>query len=292
MASFKITSNLKRRCIQVAAFGFSNFYAGNFLDGTIYKGDWKKICNPGMNCYSCPAATTSCPIGAIQAIGGSINFNVGFYAIGFVLACGVVFGRGICGRFCPFGFIQELIYKIPFPKRKLPKAMTYLKYILLVFFVLLMPVMITNALGAGDPFYCEFICPVGTLEAGIPLISTHPELQAIIGWLFSWKMIVLIITIIGCLSIARFFCKTMCPLGAIYALLNKISFYHMQYIPKNCVGCMMCSKVCPMDVDPHVIPNASECIRCGKCVDACNTSALHLCFVDKKETTSAIVQAK
>lgn len=280
-SSFKLTSNLKRRLIQICAFGFSNFYAGNFLDGTIYKGEWKKFCNPGMNCYSCPAATTSCPIGAIQAVGGSINFNIAFCAIGSVLAFGVVFGRGICGRFCPFGFLQELIYKIPFPKKKLPRFLTYTKYILLVLFVLILPVVVTNSLGSGDPFYCKYICPVGTLEAGIPLVSTHPELQAILGWLFSWKMLLLIGTILGCLSIERFFCKTMCPLGAIYALLNKVSFYRMQFIPVKCTGCFKCSKVCPMDVDPHKVPNATECIRCGKCVDACGTNALRLCFRDK-----------
>ncbi len=284
MARAKLKSNLKRRIYQVVAFGFSNFYAGNFSNGTIYKGEWKKFCNPGMNCYSCPAATTSCPIGAIQAVGGSINYSFGFYAIGFVLACGVIFGRGICGRFCPFGFLQELIYKVPFKKLRLPRIFTYLKYILLVLFVLIFPATITNAIGAGDPFYCEFICPVGTLEAGIPLISTHPELQAIVGWLFSWKMALLIVTILGCLAIERFFCKTMCPLGAIYALLNKISFYHMQYVPKNCVGCMQCSAVCPMDVDPHIVPNATECVRCGKCVDACGSNALRLCFIDRDVT--------
>ena len=62
--------------------------------------------------------------------------------IGFVLALGVVFGRAICVFFCPFGLIQELIYKIPFPKKKLWKWLTYVKYVLLAVFVVIMPVLL------------------------------------------------------------------------------------------------------------------------------------------------------
>ena len=48
----KVTFEIKRKMIQVAAFAYSNLYLGNFLDGRLYKGKWKSFCNPGMNCYS------------------------------------------------------------------------------------------------------------------------------------------------------------------------------------------------------------------------------------------------
>ena len=88
----KINQEMKRKIVQVAAFGYSNTYIGNFVSGQIYKGRWKQFCNPGMNCYSCPAARLACPIGAMQAVSGSMNFKLSFYVIGFVLALGVVFG--------------------------------------------------------------------------------------------------------------------------------------------------------------------------------------------------------
>lgn len=138
----KINQEMKRKIVQVAAFGYSNTYIGNFVSGQIYKGSWKQFCNPGMNCYSCPAARLACPIGAMQAVSGSMNFKLRLYVIGFVLALGVVFGRAICGFFCPFGLIQELIYKIPFPKKKLWKWLTYVKYVLLAVFVVIMPVLL------------------------------------------------------------------------------------------------------------------------------------------------------
>ena len=105
----RISQEVKRKIIQIAAFGYSNTYLRNFAGGQLYKGRWKQFCNPGMNCYSCPAARLSCPIGAMQAVGGAMNFNISFYVTGFVLAVGVVFGRAVCGYICPFGLIQELL---------------------------------------------------------------------------------------------------------------------------------------------------------------------------------------
>lgn len=128
----------------------------------------------------------------------------------------------------------------------------------------------------GVPAFCEYICPVGTLEGGISLLSTHPELRRVIGTLFSVKMVILVITLVGCLSICRFFCKVMCPLGAIYGLLNKVSLFHMDVNMGKCIHCGKCTHVCPMDVDPVKTPDSAECIRCGKCVSACPKKALKL----------------
>lgn len=277
---------IRRKIIQIAAFGYSNTYLHNFVGGQLYKGKWKQFCNPGMNCYSCPAARLSCPIGAMQAVSGSMNFNMSFYVTGFVLAVGVLFGRAVCGYVCPFGLIQELLYKIPSPKKRLWKGFTYVKYVLLVFLVLLFPAAVTNELGMGAPAYCEYICPVGTLEGGLPLLAAHPELRKTIGALFSVKAFILALTLIGCIVICRFFCKVMCPLGAIYGILNKISFYHMEVDKEKCISCGKCHIVCPMDVNPAEITDSAECIRCGKCTACCPKEALALKFRTGREELS------
>ena len=276
-----ITQDVKRKIIQIAAFGFSNSYVGNFAGGKLYKGSWKRFCNPGINCYSCPAARFSCPIGAMQAVGGSNKFGVSFYVIGFVLALGVIFGRAICGFICPFGFIQELLHKIPSPKKRIYKPLTYIKYALLVVFVILMPAVVTNNFGLGAPAFCEFICPAGTLEGGIPMLLTHPELRAQLGGLFALKAIILIVTIVGCIICCRFFCKVMCPLGAIYGLLNKVSLYRVHVDRFSCVSCGRCASVCPMDIDPVAKPDSPECIRCGKCAASCPMQVISVGFKAK-----------
>ena len=272
----KLTHSFKRKLIQIIAFGFSNSHLVNFKDGSIYQGKWKQFCNPGLNCYSCPAAGFACPIGALQSVNGSMKFNFSFYLVGFLLAVGVLLGRFVCGWLCPFGLLQEILHKIPTPKLKLWKGFLYLKYVILVVFVLLLPIAATDYMGMGKPAFCQYICPAGTLEGGIPLLSIHPELRQTIGSLFFLKLGILIVTIGGCILVYRFFCRTLCPLGLIYGLMNKISFYHLEVDSHQCINCGKCSKICKMEVDPVKTPDAVECIRCGECVEACPKNAISM----------------
>lgn len=261
---------MKRRLIQLAATILTNPHAANFLNGKLYRGDLKNFCAPGLNCWSCPAATFSCPVGALQAVGGA-GGKFGFYAAGFVILIGLLLGRAVCGFLCPFGFIQELLNKIPSPKFRLPRRGTYVKYFLLIMFVLILPV----ASQLGEPAFCEYICPAGTLEAGLPLIATHEEFRPVLGNLFALKVSILVAVIVGSIVVHRFFCRVMCPLGAIYGLLNKYSFYRLNYLPDKCIGCGHCKKICPLDLDPTKDFDSAECIRCGRCKKVCPTKALH-----------------
>lgn len=274
----RLTNKVKRKLIQIAAFGFSNSHVANFAGGKLYTGKWKQFCNPGLNCYSCPAASFACPIGALQAVSGSMNFNFSFYVVGFLLAVGALLGRFVCGWLCPFGLIQELLHKIPSRKLRLPKALTYLKYAVLLIFVMILPVTATNYMGMGKPAFCQFICPSGTLLGGLPMLGTHPELRKTIGSLFSVKLVILLVTLVGCVFVFRFFCKTLCPLGAIYGLLNKVSVYHLEVDKEACVHCGKCARACQMDVDPVRHPRSAECIRCGACAAACPKQAIRLGF--------------
>ncbi len=272
----KLTHSFKRKLVQIIAFGFSNSHLVNFKDGSIYQGKWKQFCNPGLNCYSCPAAGFACPIGALQSVNGSMKFNFSFYVVGFLLAVGVLLGRFVCGWLCPFGLLQEILHKIPTPKLKLWKGFLYLKYVILVVFVLLLPIVATDYMGMGKPAFCQYICPAGTLEGGIPLLSIHPELRQTIGSLFFLKLGILVVTIGGCILVYRFFCRTLCPLGLIYGLMNKISFYHLEVDSHQCINCGKCSKICKMEVDPVKTPDSVECIRCGECVGVCPKNAISM----------------
>ena len=274
----RIKNPVKRKIIQIAAFGFSNLHLLNFNGGKIYRGSWKQFCNPGLNCYSCPAASLACPVGALQAVSGSMNFKFSFYAVGLLLAFGVALGRAVCGWLCPFGLMQELVHRIPSPKLKLKKGFVYIKYVILVVFVFVLPVAATNYMGMGKPAFCQYICPAGTLEGGIPLLAAHEELRQTIGPLFFLKLAILLATIAGCVLIYRFFCRVACPLGAIYGLMNKISVCRLRVDGQKCVSCGKCRKVCKMEVDPVKNPDSAECIRCGACAAACPADAIHIGF--------------
>ena len=265
-----------RGWIQAGATLLTNLHLPNFLKGGLYQGAGKAVCVPGLNCYSCPAASGACPIGAFQAVVGSSKFRFSYYITGFLILLGVLLGRVICGFLCPFGWFQELLHKIPTKKlsTKKLKPLTYLKYVVLLVMVVLLPVLVTNQLGMGDPFFCKYLCPQGVLEGAIPLSMANAGIRAALGSLFTWKFIVLLTVIVLSIVFYRPFCKWLCPLGAFYALLNKVSLFQMQVDQSKCVSCGKCAKVCKMDVDVTKSPNHTECIRCGMCIRACPTDAV------------------
>ena len=268
----------RRKLLQIAAFGFTNSDIGNFAKGVINKGKWKQFCVPGMNCYSCPAARFACPIGALQTVNGAMDFSFSFYIVGFLLAAGALFGRLMCAFVCPFGLIQELLHKIPSPKLRLPKPFTYVKYLLLAALVFYVPICVTNYMGMGQPAFCQYLCPVGTLEGGIPLLLANESLRALIGPLFWWKLGVLAFTLIGCVLVCRFFCKLACPLGAFFGLMNRVSAYHLEIDEEKCLHCGRCARECQMDVDPCRNAGSAECIRCGHCRAVCPAQAIRFRF--------------
>lgn len=174
-------------------------------------------------------------------------------------------------------------------KHRIPKWCTYIKYVLLLLFVLLLPWIqkTQNFFGIGDPMFCKYICPAGLLLGGVPIIVGNENLRQVVGPIFSIKLIILLFVLIGCILVYRFFCKTMCPLGAIYGLLNKVSFYRLQIDLHTCNHCGKCRKVCRMDVDPVKSPNSAECIRCGECSAVCPQKAIKLGFCHNKKEKSS-----
>ena len=265
-----------RGWVQAGAALLTNLHLPNFFRGRLYQGAGKAVCVPGLNCYSCPAASGACPIGAFQAVVGSSKFRFSYYITGTLILLGVLLGRFICGFLCPFGWFQELLHKLPTKKlstRKL-RPLTYLKYAVLLVMVILFPALAVNEVGMGDPFFCKYLCPQGVLEGAIPLSLTNAGIRAALGTLFTRKLSILLAVAVLSVVFYRPFCKWLCPLGAFYALLNKVSLFQMQVDPNKCISCGKCAKACQMDVDITKTPNHTECIRCGMCVRACPTHAV------------------
>lgn len=150
-----------RGWIQAGAALLTNFHLFNFGRGSLYRGPGKAVCVPGLNCYSCPASTGACPIGAFQAVAGSAKFHFSYYITGLLLLLGVLLGRFICGFLCPFGWFQELVYRIPVKKRSTRplRFLSRLKYGILLVMVVLLPALAVNDVGLGDPFFCKYLCP-------------------------------------------------------------------------------------------------------------------------------------
>lgn len=273
-----------QRVVQLMAAALFNGYAIGFAKGKIFTGKSKSFCVPVLNCYSCPGALGACPIGSLQAaIGGKHHFP--FYVLGLLMLFGIVLGRLICGLLCPFGLVQDLLYKVPVPKLKVPKKidkpLRYLKYVVLLLFVILLPAFLSSKGGVNPPYFCKYICPAGTLGGGIPQVIANPELRKLIGFLFDWKVLVLAVILLSSMFISRPFCRYLCPLGAFYSLFNRFSFYQMRFNQSKCIGCKKCERSCPMAVEVTKNINSPECIRCGKCKSVCPTKAISSGFREK-----------
>lgn len=274
----KRTNEWGRHRVQILWAFLSNSYLAGFSKGRIYQGKLKNLCVPGLNCYSCPGALGSCPVGAMQAVVGSWNFKLAFYVAGFLMFIGALTGRFVCGWLCPFGLIQDLLHKIPFPKKISTfwgdKLLRKLKYVILLVFVILMPMFVVDLLGQGAPYFCKLICPAGTLEGGLPLVLLNKGMRGAIGWLYAWKNVLLVAILFLSVIIYRPFCKYICPLGAVYSLFQPISVFRYRVDQELCTHCGACAKTCKMQVDLVKSPNHPECIRCGQCKKVCPTGAL------------------
>lgn len=260
----------KRKWIQLYSALLHNAHLKGFISGSFYKGQLKNVCTPGLNCYSCPGAAAACPLGSLQNSLAKSDKSMLFYVLGTLMLYGIIFGRFICGWLCPFGFIQELLYKIKTPKLKksrVTRVLSYLKYVLLVFLVILVPIFLTA------PGFCKLICPAGTLEGGIGLVANpaNKTMLGDLGFFFTWKFVLLVGFILGSIFIFRFFCRFFCPLGAIYGFFNRFAVFGIRLERSKCVDCGRCHEKCKMDIK-HV--GDHECINCGECVDACPTGAI------------------
>lgn len=264
----------KRKLVQLYTALLFNANLKGFVSGDIYQGNTKQMCVPGLNCYSCPGAIGACPLGSLQG-SFSADKSTLFYVGGILLLYSLLFGRMICGWLCPFGLIQELIYKIRTPKLKkgpVTRILSVLKYVILVYFVFIVPIMYALR-DVPLPAFCKYICPAGTLEGGVGLLSNeaNSDFFAMLGPLFTWKFLLLVSFIVGSIFVFRLFCRFFCPLGALYGLFNKISLFGVKVEDSKCTHCDLCVNRCKMDVKKV---GDRECISCGECVSVCPTKAI------------------
>lgn len=249
--------------IGVGAFLFNSYFAV-FSTKTLYGGPLRGVCVPGLNCHSCPTALMGCPIGIAQHFAATHTFP--WFLIGFLGIIGMISGRFTCGWLCPWGLVQDLLYRFKKWTVRIPQFMNYLKYSILVIVVIIIPYITYE-------HWFSKLCPCGALIAAIPWALWNPVdpilnepyiAPGMIGAMFWLKMWILGVFLVLFLFIKRPFCRTICPLGATYALFNRISLVSVQ-VGEGCVDCGQCRAVCPVDLDVRREANSEACIKCLEC---------------------------
>lgn len=231
------------------------------------------FCYPFFYCHACPAATSACPLRAIEqsVFKGSITWKFLLYPILILGFFGVLTGRAICGWACPIGLLQRATGRVARKLKKYPIFKTlgahpiepklrYLKYISLIGLVVITPFLVG--------FLFTDICPVGFLTGTLPILMLNPG-KFFPGVYFPIAAVVFVLFIILIFSVERGWCRYFCPIGAFLAPFNKISVLHIQVKKDGCKHCNVCSYECPMGIDVPNMNRDPECILCGKCVTRC-----------------------
>ena len=215
---------------------------------------------PALNCYACPAAAFACPIGSLQHFIG--RRKVPLYVLGVVGLVGALIGRASCGWFCPFGWFQELVYKLPTPKLRLPNRFNWTRTVVLAVLAVAIP-FVTRV-----PWFCKF-CPAGALEASIPMALLSADIRAMIGTLY-WIKLGILAAFLAWMSVTRRpICRWVCPLGVLWSPFNPVSSLRLQVDQERCIQCNRCQEVCPVDIRVYEDASSGACIRCLECVRVC-----------------------
>ena len=187
-----------------------------------------------------------------------VALEMPYLLLGLLLFVGAASGSLACGWACPFGFVQDLLGKIPIRKVALPAWVGYTRYVVLVGLVILLPLILGFK---GIPFGDQVIsicrlCPAGALEAGLP--ASAQSVMAGNGWPMSWfKTLILVAFFASALFIHRPWCRIFCPLGGLLALFNRFSLFHLRFKPKRV------RRVQPL---PQPLPDGREGGPEGQCL--------------------------
>ena len=206
-----------------------------------------------------------------------------------LLLATLVFGRFFCGWICPYGTLHQFVGWAAgrFSKRERLEKNAYrpiyaLKYVVLVAF-LVMAVFGVMQIGLLDPIVL-FTRAGATLlvpsldealrAVHLPALSVRPR--------FHHQAFVTASLFLGFLSlnlwIPRFFCRALCPLGALLGVVSRFSLWRIRKDENACTGCRLCQVECEGAADPLGEVRKAECYVCWKCVDVCKGNALRYTF--------------
>jgi ferredoxin-type protein NapH len=225
------------------------------------------LCAPVFHCHACPLATFACPVGVLAHF--SAFHMIPFVTIGLLIVFGALVGSLFCGWACPFGLLQDLTARIPTRKFELPRWAGHFRFVVLGATVLAIPYLF----GEEHPLFICRVCPAGAIEAALPSMVKQAATGQPVLWPSALKLTVTGIFLVAILFIHRPWCRVLCPLGVIFASLNRVSAFFLRLDGDACTDCGRCTKLCKYNIAPEHSPNDLGCIRCLECT-RCNLGAL------------------
>jgi polyferredoxin len=230
-----------------------------------------------------------CPFGGIESIVSFLTagtFVPHVHSSNLVLAVAVLLlaftARGaFCGWICPLGFIQDVAAGLSsLVQRRVPAAFRAMRSLrrkaaplavidrplrLLKYAVLVWAIWGTAAFG---------VMVFRDVDPWIALLDIGRESTG-------FGLLVLGLTVVGALFVARPWCRYACPLGAANGIVARFSPVRLERSAAACVDCNRCTRSCPMglEVATATVITSADCIGCLECVEACSRAGaleLHL----------------
>lgn len=175
----------------------------------------------------------------------------------------IIFGRFFCGWMCSFGFMNDILYTISskifkFKFKVDPKTdrfLKLLKYVILIFILIFVWTLGISAINNLNPW--NAFAQITNFKAAI--------------FTYALGFVVLTLIAIGAMFIERFFCRYLCPLGAVFSIVSKFKIFKINKPNEKCGKCRLCTNKCSMGIELYKVNKVTsgECIACLKCLDVC-----------------------
>jgi polyferredoxin len=296
--SFRFPLSLFRNLIQFLAFFALNLLAFKFVYPFI-EVDFIPIPVPVLSSLNSSYTLLGGVLDYFQVMLSHPLFPI--IPLGIFLVIGSIFGRLLCGWACPMGFIQDLILKMKGVTTKVSLRrhvslikVKYFVLFLIVFFSSTLAISLFLQTGSGykdalGPFAEGIllrISPETTLFSTIPRLVQAGAESGLLnfssltssGYIVSLGFVLLAIFFVGAYMVPWFWCRYICPTGALMAIPMRFSFLGLKRDPSKCTKCGDCVDICPMQIRILDLPwekfNDPECTLCLECVGACSSSAL------------------
>ena len=187
----------------------------------------------------------------------------------------VVFGRFFCGFACAFGslgdavralyvFICKKLKKKPVSmKASVVKYLQAVKYVVLVLLVVSCYTGVYSKTQGMSPWDVFSMLHAGNFKLGGYIVG----------------LVILVLILVGMAFQERFFCRVLCPMGAVFSMLPVLPLFTLRRDRSECIrGCRACTMKCPSDIElaPDTAPELSgDCFQCQKCIDTCPKGNIH-----------------